>query len=290
MDSACRAFRRAELRRRKLCLHEQQKVIVTAGFRVGARHVEAAKRMHAHQRARALAIEIEIADVELAAGALDLRFVSRVNRAGQTKLRVVRDTQSIRIVVRFDHRQHRPEDLFLLDRRARIHVGDDRRLDKETLLAVRAAAGNDATAFGFAFLNVTIDGGECFFVDDGAHRRGRVSRIADFDLRRALGDFFDHRVIDAGVDDRARTGGTLLSLVTKRGLDYASGRFVEVRVVSYDDCVLAAHLSNHALNPDLAVVYFRGALVDAQTNFFRAGEGHKARLRMIDDHVPDLRA
>ena len=33
----------------------------------------------------------------------------------------------------------------------------------------------------------------------------------------------------------------------------------------------------------------RPTFVDAQTNFFRSGEGDKARLRMIDDHVAHFR-
>src|SRR6059058_5775304 len=56
-------------------LHEEAEVIAPAGFRVCAAHVEAAEGVRADERARALAVEVEVADVELAARALQLRAV-----------------------------------------------------------------------------------------------------------------------------------------------------------------------------------------------------------------------
>ena len=55
---------------------KSNRVIRAAGLRVGAGHVEAAKRMRADHGARALAIEIEIADVELAACVVQLAAVA----------------------------------------------------------------------------------------------------------------------------------------------------------------------------------------------------------------------
>src|SRR5215510_11096768 len=79
--------------RRDFRLQEQQQVIAAAGLRVSARHVEAAKRMHADQSTSALTVEIEIADVKLSARAVEFRFIGAVNRARQTKLRVVCDPE-----------------------------------------------------------------------------------------------------------------------------------------------------------------------------------------------------
>src|SRR5688500_5650093 len=62
---------RANFFRRKLCLHKQQKVVAAAGLRIGARHVEAAERMHADQRARAFAIQVQITNVEFVTRAIE---------------------------------------------------------------------------------------------------------------------------------------------------------------------------------------------------------------------------
>ena len=51
-------------------LQEQEQVVAAAGLGVGARHVEAAERMDADQRAGALAVQVEVADEELLARAL----------------------------------------------------------------------------------------------------------------------------------------------------------------------------------------------------------------------------
>src|ERR1043166_862645 len=128
--------RRSDSLRRNLRLQEQQQIIAAAGLRVCTRHVEAAKRMHANQRARALAIEVQIADVKLPACALELRFIAAVNRARQAKLRVVRDLQRVVVILRFDYREHWSKDLLLLDRRTRFHVCNHGRFDEKSLLAV----------------------------------------------------------------------------------------------------------------------------------------------------------
>ncbi len=57
--------------RDRLALRKQQQIIRPAGFRVGAAHVESAKRLHTNQRAGAFAVEIQIADMKLFAGALE---------------------------------------------------------------------------------------------------------------------------------------------------------------------------------------------------------------------------
>ena len=49
----------------KPSLAETATIIAPAGLRIRARHVESAKRMHTHQRARTFAIQIKIADVKL---------------------------------------------------------------------------------------------------------------------------------------------------------------------------------------------------------------------------------
>src|SRR5437660_8444676 len=86
-------------------LHEEAEVVAPAGLRVGAAHVEAAEGVRADERARALAVEVEVADVELAPRALQLLAVVRVDRARQTVLRVVRYPKRVVEVVRTDARK-----------------------------------------------------------------------------------------------------------------------------------------------------------------------------------------
>src|ERR1700730_1729587 len=105
--------------------------------------------MSADESACTLAIEIEVTDMKLASCPCKFFFVSTVNSSGQTELRVVRNPQRIVVVVCFDHCQYRSENLFLFNRRAGFYVGNDGRLDKEPLLAVRPAAGQNPATFSF---------------------------------------------------------------------------------------------------------------------------------------------
>src|SRR5690348_1180720 len=75
----------------RLGLAEEVQIVGAAGLGVGAGHIESAERIRADHRAGALAIDIEIADVELAHRAVDLLLAGGVDRAGQTVLGVVGD-------------------------------------------------------------------------------------------------------------------------------------------------------------------------------------------------------
>src|SRR5215213_811375 len=113
--------------------------------------------MHTNQRAGALPVQIEIADMKLSARAMELCFISAVNRTRQTKLRIVRDFQCIVVVLCLDHREHWSKNLFLLDRRTWLHVRDYSRLDKEPLLAIGTAANQNPATFTLSFFDVGID-------------------------------------------------------------------------------------------------------------------------------------
>ena len=96
--------------------------------------------------------------------------------------------------------------------------------------------------------------------------------------------------IDALDDDRARAGRALLPLKSEGRGDDSRRRVVQVRVRVNDDGILAAHLGDDALDPDLPVVDFRRALDDAQPDLLRSREGDVARLRVVNDHVAHLAA
>ena len=84
--------------------------------------------MRAHRGARTLAIDVQVADMELLNGAFDLLPRLGIDGASQAELGVVRDLQRVIVVLRLDHRQHRPKDFFLLQARLGRDVGNDCRL------------------------------------------------------------------------------------------------------------------------------------------------------------------
>src|SRR5215831_9859124 len=98
----------------RLGLCEQIKVIRATGLRIGSRHVEAAERMGAHHRARALAVDVQVADVEVADGAVNLVARAGVDGPGQSELCVVGDFERMVEAASLDDGEHGPEDFFLL--------------------------------------------------------------------------------------------------------------------------------------------------------------------------------
>ena len=71
--------------------------------------------MGAHHGSRTLAVDVEIADVEIAHGAVDLVARLGVNRAGEAEFGIVGDFERVVEAAGFDHHQHRAEDFFLLE-------------------------------------------------------------------------------------------------------------------------------------------------------------------------------
>src|SRR4030095_1739747 len=108
--------------------------------------------MHTHKLACALAIQIQIADVKLIARPVQFLFIRTVDCACQSKLSIVRDFQSIVIIVCFYNREHRTEYFFLFDRGSRLYVGNYRRLDEVALLAVWASTPQHAAGFTLSLL------------------------------------------------------------------------------------------------------------------------------------------
>src|SRR5579863_1034434 len=83
----------------RLALGEQVQVIRAAGLRVGSRHIESAERLRTDHGAGALTVDVQVADVKFANGAGDLVFGLGVHRAGQSKLGIVGDFQSVIVVL-----------------------------------------------------------------------------------------------------------------------------------------------------------------------------------------------
>src|SRR6185369_1984186 len=96
LGSLCR---RSNSLRSNLRLQEQQQVIASTCLRVSAGHVEATERMHPDERAGALAIQIQVADMKLFARAMQLCFVAAVDSPSQTELRVVCNLECVVVIL-----------------------------------------------------------------------------------------------------------------------------------------------------------------------------------------------
>jgi len=72
-----------------------QQIILAAGFRIRARHVETAKGVCADHGAGAFAVEVQIANVENFLGFRNFAGILRINRACETELRIVGDFQRL---------------------------------------------------------------------------------------------------------------------------------------------------------------------------------------------------
>ena len=112
--------------------------------------------MHAHHRAGDLAVEIQVADVQVFAGALQALGHVREQAARQAKLGVVRHIHRLVEVARLDKGQHRAKDLFLRQARIGRNVGKDRRRREIALVVgvVRQLPAQHQPAFLLADLDV----------------------------------------------------------------------------------------------------------------------------------------
>src|SRR5260370_9764741 len=76
-------------------LGEQIQVVRAAGFGIGSRHVEAAEGMRTDHGARTFAVDVQVANLEFADGAIDLVARAGVNGSGQAELGVIPDFQRV---------------------------------------------------------------------------------------------------------------------------------------------------------------------------------------------------
>ena len=79
----------------RLRLREQIQIVGATGLGICAGHVESAEGVRAHHRARALAVDVEVAHVEVAPGAVDLVARFGIDGARETELGVVGDFEGV---------------------------------------------------------------------------------------------------------------------------------------------------------------------------------------------------
>ena len=116
---------------------------------------------------------------------------------------------------------------------------------------------------------------------------GILRGIADRDFFHTLLQALQELVVDTLVDNGARAGRALLAAEAKGSAGHAFNRRIQIGVGIDDDGVLAAHLEDGALDPELAGLLHGRALVDMQTDFLRARERNVASLGMLDDSVAE---
>ncbi len=154
-------------------------------------------------------------------------------------------------------------------------------------VALGALAAGDQPAFFLADLDVIQDALHRAL----AHHRPGIEvfrRIALLDLVHAIAQPLDEHVVDLRIDDRARTRRTLLPVVAEGRDRDRLDRVVHVAIDVHHDRVLAAHLQDRALDPDLAGLGLRRARMDVQAHLLRSGEGDEPRLRMLDMALPKV--
>src|SRR6185437_12687468 len=243
--------------------------------------------MRADHGAGALAVEVEIAHLEGASGVVEFAAVRGVDRAGETVLGVVRDVERFFVIFYTNDGEHRAKDFFLRDARGGRDIRYDGGLDVVAPVFLDALPAGEDAAFAFADIDVIEDALHRGLIHDGAHV-DVLDRIADLDVGHARLDALEECVVDRFFDDGAGAGGTLLSVEAEgRGHDAFDGS-VDVRIRADDDRVLAAELEDGALDPDLALLRLRGALVNFEADGFRAGEGDEACLRMFNERAADF--
>src|SRR6266404_5633847 len=240
--------------------------------------------MRPHHCAGALPIQVQIADVKRLFGFLDFFRILRVHRAGQSKLRIVRNFQRLVVIFRLDHRQHRAKHFFLRQPRMRIHIGNNRRLEEEAVTGSSLPARQQLPFFLSDF-DVIQNRFHRRLADHWPHVIRRIVAWANRDFLRALHQLLHKRVVNFFGNDHARTRRTFLPLIAKRRLRRAFHCRVDISFVVHHDAVLAAHLQHRALDPDLPRHGFARKLADAQPYFLRARESDVARLGVLHQRV-----
>lgn len=272
----------------RLGLNELKQIVGAARFGIGAGHVEATEGVGANHRAGAFAIDVEVADKELVAGALNVFRVGGVDSAGEAVFTVVGQLEGVLEVAGFGDTKDRAKDLFLEYSIVVLDVGNDGGL-YEMAITLGFSAASDQATFLLAGLDVVEDGLLGFGSNDRTHEVGRVVRGA---LSQSFCEWLqlvDELVIDRFVNNQARAHRTFLTLEAKGGGDDALSGFVEIVDVLVDDNgVFAAHLGDDALDPLLAGVGFGCQLDNAEADFFGAREGNETRFGMGNDEVSNL--
>src|SRR5690606_790984 len=152
----------------------------------------------------------------------------------------------------------------------------------EALEAWDAAAVVEGRAFGLADLDVAGDLLMLRLVDEGAHLRLRIERIADSDLRGASGEALDETLIDAVLDKDAGSVRADLAGGVEIREHGAANRVLDIRVVEDDQRRLASELHRRVLHQGA------GYAKHLATGGDGASQGDLGDRRMADERAADI--
>ena len=133
--------------------------------------------MRAHHGAGALAVQVEVAAVEVFAGFLQVLAAGGIDRAGEAVLGGVGDLERVVEVLGADDGGDGAEDFLLRDAGLGVNVGEDGGGDEVTGGVVGFAAGHQP-AFFAPDQQVVRDGVPRTLVDDRAHEVAGVFSVA----------------------------------------------------------------------------------------------------------------
>ncbi|KAG1255393.1 hypothetical protein G6F68_010400 [Rhizopus microsporus] len=130
------AARGGGVHRHRLLGGEAQQVVRAAGLRAGAGQALPAERLHADHRTDLVAVDVDVADVDTVADAINGFVDARMHAQGQAVAGGVDlvDHRVELVALPADHVQHRPEDFFLVDAHVGGDTGKDGRADEVALL------------------------------------------------------------------------------------------------------------------------------------------------------------
>ena len=202
------------------------------------------------------------------------------NAGGKPERRVVGDCQCLIVILHPHHRCHRPEHLLAVDAHAVSRLGEQRRLQVETVsLALDQISAESELA---AFFRRRFDVHQVLVELALVHHRADVGtlleRVIDFHAFQPLDQRSDELVVYAFSHDQTGRCGTTLAGGKIRAIDRAFHRDLQVRVVEHHQRVLAAHFE---LNLGHASDCLGGHLL---AGLDRAGEADRIHAPVVDQH------
>jgi len=145
-------------------------------------------------------------------------------------------------------------------------------------------------ALFLARFDIGLNGLARSLADYRPHVIGRIVGGAHLDAPRLGRQFREKGVVHLGIDNGPRTGRAFLALIAERRRQNAIHRLVQVRIAIHDDGVLAPHLGDDTLDPDLPGRRLCRQFVDVQAHVARTSERYKPRFRVRHQGVAYRRA
>ncbi len=223
---------------------EAHDVVRAAGLGAGSDRgaLPAAERLALHDRARDPAVDVEVARLDGLEPLLELARVEAVQARGESVGDRVLEADGLLERAGAHHAEHRSEELGEVEVRPGLHAVADAGRPEAAGLVLGLRLHEPLLADAELRERVLeLAGGR---LDDRAHLRGRVRRVAHAQRRHGVGEL---REEPAGLPDRAHEDHearrrALLAGVAERALHDVGGGQVEVGARGHDDGVLAAGL------------------------------------------------